>query len=133
MSKGCGNVKKIGPSKHIAELALAQVQVKIAKGEYLGIYEEKKLTFRQFAPEYLAFSQANKSGSSYVVTVSPLIAGLSPCLGIDISLTSPWQQRSGTSSSASSLSIPQPSIKRWTASRPCSTRLCAGAIYKRIP
>ena len=57
--------KKVGPFKHIADLALAQVQVKIAKGEYLGIYEEKKLTFRQFAPEYLAYSQANKRMSSY--------------------------------------------------------------------
>jgi hypothetical protein len=35
--------------------ALTQVHVKIAKGEYLRIHEEKKLTFRQFAPEYLAY------------------------------------------------------------------------------
>lgn len=62
--KGVRKRKKIGPSKQIAELALAQVQVKIAKGEYLGIYEEKKLTFRQFAPEYLAYSRANKRPSS---------------------------------------------------------------------
>ena len=39
----------------MARLALAQVQVKFAKGEYLGIHEEKKLTFRQFAQEYLAY------------------------------------------------------------------------------
>jgi hypothetical protein len=45
-AKGVRKRKKIGPSKHVADLALAQVQVKIAKGEYLGIYEEKKLTFR---------------------------------------------------------------------------------------
>jgi integrase len=63
--KGVRKRKKIGRSKQIAELALAQVQVKIAKGEYLGIYEEKKLTLRQFAPEYLAHSQANKRPSSY--------------------------------------------------------------------
>jgi integrase len=63
--KGVRKRKKIGPSKQIAELALAQVQVKLAKGEYLGIYEEKKLTLRQFAPEYLAYSQANKATSSY--------------------------------------------------------------------
>ena len=47
--------KKIGSSKQVAEHALAQLQVKIAKGEYLGFHEEKKLTFRQFAPEYLAY------------------------------------------------------------------------------
>jgi integrase len=63
--KGVRKRKKIGPSKQVADLALAQVKVKIAKGEYLGIYEDKKLTFRQFAPEYLAYAQANKSPSSY--------------------------------------------------------------------
>jgi hypothetical protein len=63
--KGVRKRKKIGPSKQIAELALAQVQVKLGKGEYLGIYEEKKLTFRQFAPEYLSYSHANKHVSSY--------------------------------------------------------------------
>jgi hypothetical protein len=41
--------KKIGPSKQVAELALKDVELRIAKGEYFGIYEEKKLTFRQFA------------------------------------------------------------------------------------
>jgi hypothetical protein len=62
--KGQRKRKKIGPSKQVAELALAQVEVKIAKGEYLGIYEEKKVTFRQFAPEYLRYSQSNKSLTS---------------------------------------------------------------------
>jgi hypothetical protein len=38
----------------VAEHALAQVQVKFAKGEYLRIHEEKKLTLGQFAPESLA-------------------------------------------------------------------------------
>jgi integrase len=63
--KGVRKRKKIGPSKQVAELALAQVEVKIAKGEYLGIYEEKKVIFRQFAQEYLGYSQANKSLTSY--------------------------------------------------------------------
>lgn len=63
--KGVRTRKKIGRTKQIAELALAQVKVKIAKGEYLGIYEDKKLTLRQFAQEYLTYSQANKSRSSY--------------------------------------------------------------------
>ena len=39
----------------MAELALAQVQVKIVKGEYLGFREEKNLTLRQFATAYLAY------------------------------------------------------------------------------
>jgi hypothetical protein len=54
--KGQRKRKKIGPSKQVAELALSQVQVKLAKGEYLGIYEEKKRTLLQFTPEYLAYS-----------------------------------------------------------------------------
>jgi hypothetical protein len=49
----------------VAEPALAQGEVKIGKGGYLSLYEEKKLTFRQFAPDYLAYSQANKSRISY--------------------------------------------------------------------
>ena len=38
--------KKIGSQKTVAELALKDVKVKIAKGEYLGIYEEKKVFLR---------------------------------------------------------------------------------------
>ncbi len=63
--KGIRKRKKIGPSKQIAELALKDVELKIAKGEYLGIYVEPKVTFRQFAPEYLAYSRANKAPGSY--------------------------------------------------------------------
>jgi hypothetical protein len=63
--KGVRNRKKIGPSNYVADLALAQAKVKIAKGEYLGISEEKKLTLQQFASEYLAYSQANKRVNSY--------------------------------------------------------------------
>jgi hypothetical protein len=48
-----------------AELVRLQVEVMIAKGEYLGIYEEKKLTFRQFAPGYLVYSQAHKALRSF--------------------------------------------------------------------
>jgi hypothetical protein len=44
--KGVHQRKKIGSSKDVADLALAQVKVKIAQAEYLGIYAEKKLTLR---------------------------------------------------------------------------------------
>jgi integrase len=62
--KGVRKRKKIGPSKQVAELALAQVEVKIAKGDYLGIYEDKKITLTQFAQEYLAYADANKSSGA---------------------------------------------------------------------
>jgi integrase len=45
-------------------LALAQVEVKIAKGDYLGIYEDKKITLPQFAKEYLFYADANKSSGA---------------------------------------------------------------------
>ena len=34
---------------------------KIAKGEYLGIYEKKKILFRDFAEEYLKWCESNKA------------------------------------------------------------------------
>jgi len=44
--------KKVGPSKKLAGDVFKNVQVKIAKGEYLGIYEENKISFEDFAKEY---------------------------------------------------------------------------------
>lgn len=63
--KGKRIKKKVCPSKRLAELALADVEVKIAKGEYLGIYEEKKILFRDFAHKYLEYARANKANSTY--------------------------------------------------------------------
>jgi integrase len=62
--KGVRKRKKIGPSKQVAELALKDVELKIARGEYLGIYEDKKITLGQFAEDYLAYAQANKAPMS---------------------------------------------------------------------
>ena len=56
--------KKIGPQKKVAKDALKDVQVKIAKGEYLGIYEEKKTPFKVFAKKYLKMIAPNVSPSS---------------------------------------------------------------------
>lgn len=57
--------KKIGPSKRLAETALKDTVVKVAKGEFLGIYEEKKILFRDFAKEYLEYSKSNKSRNTF--------------------------------------------------------------------
>jgi len=56
--------KKVGPSKKLAEQVLMDIQVKIAKGEFLGIQNEKKILFSEFAKEYLIYSKANKSPST---------------------------------------------------------------------
>ena len=58
--------KKIGPSKRLAETALKDVLVKVAKGEFLGVYEEKKLLFKDFAKEYLEYAKSNKSTNTYL-------------------------------------------------------------------
>lgn len=57
--------KKIGPSKKLAINVLKDVHVKIAKGEYLGVYEDKKILFEEYAKEYLDYSKSNKSPSSH--------------------------------------------------------------------
>jgi integrase len=63
--KGRRKRKKIGPSKKLATQVLNDVQLKIAKGEYLGIFDEKKIPFEEYAKQYLDFSKANKAWSTY--------------------------------------------------------------------
>ena len=63
--KGRRKRKKIGPSKKLALQALKNVQIKIAKGEYLGIYDDKKILFSKYTEQYLAYSKTNKSWSTY--------------------------------------------------------------------
>lgn len=63
--KGRRKRKKIGTSKKLALQVLQDVQLKIAKGEYLGIFDEKKIPFDEYSKQYLAFSKANKAWSTY--------------------------------------------------------------------
>ncbi len=63
--KGRRKRKKVGPSKKLAEQVLKDVQIKLAKGEYLGVYEAKKVPFREFAEKYLEYSKTNKAFFSY--------------------------------------------------------------------
>jgi len=63
--KGKRKRKKIGPSKKLAEQVLKDVEVKIAKKEYLGILEEKRMLFEDHATQYLGYSKANKAWSTY--------------------------------------------------------------------
>jgi len=57
--------RKVGPSKKVAEMALADIEVKKAKQEFLGVCEPKKILFKDFADEYLEYSKANKAVSSH--------------------------------------------------------------------
>lgn len=63
--KGRRKRKKIGPSKKLAEQVLKDVHVKLARGEYLGVLEEKKVPFKDFTEKYLEYSRANKTASSH--------------------------------------------------------------------
>ena len=63
--KGRRKRKKVGPSKKLAEQVLKDVHVKIVKGEFLGVYEEKKILFEEFSKQYLDYSKANKALSTY--------------------------------------------------------------------
>lgn len=57
--------RKVGPSKKVAEMALADIQVKKSKNDFLGVCEPKKVIFRDYSAEYLAYSKANKAKRSY--------------------------------------------------------------------
>jgi integrase len=49
----------------LAEQVLMDMELKHVKGEYLGVYEEKKIRFADFAQEYLAFAKSTKAPSTY--------------------------------------------------------------------
>jgi hypothetical protein len=57
--------RKVGPSKKVAETALADIQVKKAKNDFLGVCEPEEDLVQDFAAEYLEYSKANKAKSSY--------------------------------------------------------------------
>jgi integrase len=61
--------RKIGPNKKLAEQILHDIELKALKGEYLGIYEEKKIPFADFAQEYLEFAKSTKAPSTYAGNV----------------------------------------------------------------
>ena len=62
--KGKRHVKAISKHKRLAELALKDIEVKIAKKEHLGIHDPEKILFSTFADKYMAYSQSNKSPGS---------------------------------------------------------------------
>jgi integrase len=73
--------RKVGASKKVAEMALADIQVKKAKNEFLGICEPKRILFKDFAEEYLAYSKANKAKSSHLRDVTIIKTHILPMWG----------------------------------------------------
>ncbi|MGB3478410.1 MAG: site-specific integrase [bacterium] len=67
--------KIIGSSKKVAELAERDIRLKIAKGKYLGIVEQK-ISFEGLCKIYLEFSKANKTAQSHrrdIVSIKNLL------------------------------------------------------------
>ncbi len=73
--------RKVGPSKKVAEMALADIEVKKAKQEFLGVCDPKRILFKDFAAEYLDYSKANKAKSSYERDVTTIDRHLVPLWG----------------------------------------------------
>jgi integrase len=59
--------RKIGPNKKLAEQVLHDIELKQAKGEYLGVHEVKKITFADFLDEYLPWASVNKGANTYAL------------------------------------------------------------------
>ena len=57
--------KKVGTSKKMADLALKDIELRITKGEFLGVAEPKKVFFENLCCDYLQFSKANKTRQSH--------------------------------------------------------------------
>jgi len=53
----------------LAEHILHDIKLKILRGEYLGIHEAKKISFADFAKEYLVYAQSTKAASTYAGNV----------------------------------------------------------------
>jgi hypothetical protein len=51
--KGRQYKRRIGPNKKLAEQVLMDIELKQAKGDYLGVYEAKKILFTDCLEEYL--------------------------------------------------------------------------------
>jgi integrase len=59
--------RRLGPNKKMAEQVLMDVEVKKAKGDYLGIHEVKKVLFSDCLDEYLAWAQVNKAPNTFAM------------------------------------------------------------------
>jgi integrase len=57
--------RKIGPQKTLAKLALQEVKQRMAKGEFLGVYEEKRVRFKDFTETYIDHIRARLSERNY--------------------------------------------------------------------
>jgi integrase len=57
--------KRVGKDKKTAELVLKDIEVKMAKGKFLGVKEDTNITFSEFNEKYLEFCKANNTETTY--------------------------------------------------------------------
>jgi len=58
--------RKVGTSRAVARLTANRLELQIERGENLGIHEQPRVLFRDYASEYLEFSKASKSHKSWI-------------------------------------------------------------------
>jgi hypothetical protein len=64
--------------KKTAKLILKDTEVKIAKGEFLGIDEPQRILFKDFSEKYLDYAKINKAASTFHADFKRLKANLLP-------------------------------------------------------
>ena len=64
--------KKVGTSKKMAELALKEIELRIAKSEFLGIIEPKRMVVDNLCDEYLKFSKSSKTAKSHTRDITSI-------------------------------------------------------------
>lgn len=59
-------------SKKLAEMIKKDIEAKIVKGEFLGIWEESDILFKDFAPHYLEYAKTHKTPKAFSVDTNSL-------------------------------------------------------------
>jgi len=76
--KGKRYRQSVGKDKKTADLIIKDIEIKIAKGEYLGITGQSQILFEDFTSEYLDYAKVNKAHSTYNADCDRLNANLLP-------------------------------------------------------
>lgn len=79
--------RAVGSDKRIAEQVLHDIELKQLRKEYLGVFNDEKVPFEDYAKQYLEYSKQNKAKNSYnrdTISIGHLIEEFGDCLLGDI-------------------------------------------------
>ncbi len=124
--------RKVSPDKRIATAALRDIQVKITKGEYLGLKEES-LAFRAFAEKYWAAVSHTFSEQEQLRARSILDLHLLPAFGSERVSRISRQQIEGYLASRAGQAKPATCNKEFTRLRHLLNRAVAWGFLKVNP